>query len=164
MARITIGESTGPKLPMKIWYLGTLKQFIAKRIQAMFEKATRYAFRYPTIRGFVTTEQLWELPLQSKTAFDLDNVARDINRNLKAQAEESFVDTSRNTAAKSLQEHLDIVVHIINVKKAENAAAASLTAKKAERAKLVEILHVRNQQDLMAKSPAEIQAMIDALG
>lgn len=161
---ITFGETTCPRLPMKIWSLGLLKQFWAKRIQAMFEKATRKQFRYPTSRGFVTTEQLWEMPLKSKTGFDLDTTARSINANLKAQAEESFVDTGTNTTAQQLQEHLDVVVYIINVKKAEAASAASLAAKKAERAKLVEILHVRNQQDLMAKSPAEIQAMIDALG
>lgn len=161
---ITISETTGPKLPMKIWGWGIIQQARKKGIQAMFEKATRKQFRYPTSRGFVTTEQLWEMPLQSKTGFDLDNTAKAINANLKAQAEESFVNTGTNTAAQQLQEHLDVVVHIIKVKKAENAEAASTAVKKAERAKLVEILHVRNQQDLMAKSPAEIQAMIDALG
>lgn len=145
-------------------YQQVVNRLHRKDLKAMFEKATRKQFRYPTSRGFVTTEQLWEMPLQSKTGFDLDNTAKIINANLKAQAEESFVNTGTNTAAQQLQEHLDVVVHIIKVKKAENAEAASLAVKKAERAKLVEILHVRNQQDLMAKSPAEIQAMIDALG
>ena len=130
----------------------------------MFEQATRKQYRYPTTRGFVTTEQLWEMPLQSKTGFDLDTTSRTINANLKAQSEESFVESSTNTAAKQLQELLDVVVHVIKVKKTENAEAAALATKKAERAKLVEILHVRNQQELMTKSPTEIQAMIDALG
>lgn len=43
------------------------------------------------------------------------------------------------------------------------AAAAAAATKRAERARLVELLHVRKEQDLMNKSPAEIQAMIDAL-
>ncbi len=52
---------------------------------SMFEQAARKQYRYPTTRGFVTTEQLWEMPLQSKTGFDLDTTARTINANLKAQ-------------------------------------------------------------------------------
>jgi hypothetical protein len=129
----------------------------------MFEKATREAFRYPSAKGLITTEQLWELPLQSKTAFDLDNVARVLNREIKAQGEESFVDDTGNKVAQGLKERLAVVVHIINVKKTENAAAAAAATKRAERARLVELLHVRKEQDLMNKSPAEIQAMIDAL-
>lgn len=144
-------------------YQQALNRLQRKDLKAMFEQATRKQYRYPTTRGFVTTEQLWEMPLQSKTGFDLDTTARTINANLKAQSEESFVESSTNTAAKQFQELLDIVVHIIKVKKTENAEAAALATKKAERARLVEILHVRNQQELMTKSPAEIQAMIDAL-
>lgn len=129
----------------------------------MFEKATREAFRYPSAKGLLTTEQLWDLPLQSKTGFDLDSVARVISREIKALGEESFVDDTGNKVAQGLKERLAVVVHIINVKKTENAAAAAAATKRAERARLVELLHVRKEQDLMNKSPAEIQAMIDAL-
>lgn len=130
----------------------------------MFEKATREAFRYPSAKGLITTEQLWDLPLQSKTGFDLDSVARVISREIKALGEESFVDDTGNKDTQCLKERLAIVVHIISVKKTENAAAAAAATKRAERARLVELLHVRKEQDLMSKSPAEIQAMIDALG
>jgi hypothetical protein len=130
----------------------------------MFEKATHEAFRYPSAKGLLTTEQLWDLPLQSKTGFDLDSVARVISREIKALGEESFVDDTGNKDSQCLKDCLAVVVHIINVKKTENAAAAAAATKRAERARLVELLHVRKEQDLMSKSPAEIQAMIDALG
>lgn len=130
----------------------------------MFENATRNKYRFPSLRGELTAEQLWDLPLQSKTGFDLDNVAREINRNVKAQAEESFVNTTANPAKGQLEDKLAIVVHVINVKQAENETARNAAARTAERQRLLEILHVRTQEDLMKKSPEEIQAMIDALG
>lgn len=130
----------------------------------MFEKATRFAYRYPSNKGMLTTEQLWELPLLSKSNFDLDTVARSLNREIKARGEESFVDDTNDSTVQGLKERLAIVVHIIGVKKTENAEAAAAATKRAERARLVELLHVRKEQELMTKSPAEIQAMIDALG
>lgn len=128
-----------------------------------FELATRNKFRYPSIRGDLTTEQLWELPLQSKTGFDLDSVARGINQQLKAITEESFVNTSTNPAKPELEAKLAVIVHVIGVKQAENEAARKAGARKAERERLTEILHLRNQEELMKLDPAELQRRIDAL-
>lgn len=129
-----------------------------------FELATRNKFRYPSIKGDLTTEQLWELPLQSKTGFDLDSVARGINQQLKAITEESFVNTSTNPVKPELEAKLSVIVHVIGIKQAENEAARTAAARKAERERLSEILHLRNQEELMKLDPAELQRRIDALG
>ena len=129
-----------------------------------FELATRNKYRYPSTKGELTTEQLWELPLQSKTGFDLDNIARGIKRELNAITEESFVNTSTNPAKPELEAKLAIAVRIIEVKQAENEAARTAAARKAERDRLSEILHIRNQEELMKLDPAELQRRIDALG
>lgn len=133
-------------------------------MSTVFLRASREKFRFPSPKGELTTEQLWDLPLQSKTGCDLDTVARNISRQLKAQTEESFVTTSNNSLAETLQAQLTLVVFIIETKKKEAADAQTASTRRAERAKLLEILHLRTQQDLMTKSPAEIQAMIDSLG
>lgn len=129
----------------------------------MFEQATREQFRYPSLKGDLTTEQLWQLPLTSKSGFDLDTVAKTLNREIKAQGEESFVETSANPAKKVLNEKLAIVVHVIGVKQAENAREREAAQRRTERARLTEILHLRTQEQLMQLSPAELQAKIDAL-
>lgn len=129
-----------------------------------FETATRKQYRYPSCKGMITTEDLWQLPLTSKSGFDLDSVAKAINADLKARAEESFVTTSADPRKGVLQDMLAIVVHVIGVKQAENETARSLATRKAERDRLNEVLHVRTQAELLTKTPAEIQAMIDALG
>ena len=63
----------------------------------LFEIATRAKFRFDSLKGALTVEQLWELPLQSRTGVDLDTVAKGINASLKEVAEESFVPTARTS-------------------------------------------------------------------
>ena len=129
-----------------------------------FELATRNKYRYPSSKGELNTEQLWELPLQSRTGFDLDSVARGINTQLKSLTEDSFVETSTNPVKPELENKLAIVVHVIKTKQAENEANRNSAARKAERDRLSEILHIRNQEELMKLDPAELQRRIDALG
>lgn len=131
---------------------------------SMFENATRKQYRFPSSKGSLDVEQLWSLPLQSKNGTDLDTIAKTINAELKAQSEDSFVTPTNSTKTRELEEKLAIVVHIINVKQLENAERASAAARSAERTKLREILDLRNNEELLKLSPAEIQARIDALG
>lgn len=130
----------------------------------LFERASRQQYRFPSPKGDLTVEQLWQLPLQSTKAghADLDTVAKAINRGLKAQAEESFVDTTSN-ASKDEEAKLAIVVHIIGVKKAENAAALQRAEKATMKARLREVLAIRTQEDLLKKTPEELQSMLEAL-
>lgn len=131
----------------------------------MFEKALRKGYRYPSNKGPLTTEQLFALPLTSRNGTDLDNVAKAINHELKELTEDSFVAPTSNSARRTeLEEKLAIVVHIIGVKQAENAKQAAAAERKKQREQLQDILALRTQEELMKKDPAEIQAMIDALG
>ena len=79
----------------------------------IFEKATREKFRYPSAKGLLTTEQLWELPLTAKSGFSLDDVAKAVNAELKAVDTESFVATEANPAKATLETKLEVVKHVI---------------------------------------------------
>lgn len=129
----------------------------------LFERASREAFRFTSVRGLLTTEDLWDLPLKSKNMMDLDSVAKTANGELKLLSEESFV-TESNPKTELAQAKLDIVKHIIAVKQAENAAAASAAARKAEREKLKAILGDKQDAELKGLSADELRARIDALG
>lgn len=130
----------------------------------IFEHATRNAFRFPSIKGLISTEDLWDLPLQSKTGFDLDSVAKAVNAELKSTAEESFVTTTPTPRSKELEIKLEIVKHVIGVKLAENEAARTAAARKVEREKLTAILAGKQEAELQGLSKEELQARIDALG
>ena len=130
----------------------------------MFEKASRMKLRFSSSKGELTVEQLWDLPLQSKTGFDLDTLARAINRELRTLEDDSFVDTPRSNPRKiQLELSLEIVKRIIDVKQTENRQALNAADQRERRKRLEEVLHIRTQQELLSKSPAEIQAMLDAM-
>ena len=65
------------------------------------------------IKGQLTTEQLWDLPLQARSSLDLNTVAVEVNRELKGLAEESFVETRSNPRRGELEIMLEIVKFVI---------------------------------------------------
>ena len=129
----------------------------------IFEKGTRLRVRYDAVKGQLSIEDLWQLPLTSKTAPNLDDIAKACNRELKAADEESFVTVS-SAKNQLLQLKLDIVRHIINVKLAEKANAAKAVEVNAEKTRLLAILAQKQEQKLLAASEEDIQKMINNLG
>lgn len=129
----------------------------------MFEKAARTKLRFPSNRGDLSVEQLWDLPLTSKTGFDLDTIAREVNQSLKASTEDSFVTVRVNPQKTRFELSLDILKHIIQVKLAEADATAMAAARKAEKNRLIEILDQKKDQDLLGLSTEELQKKIAAL-
>lgn len=127
-------------------------------------KALRNKYRFPSNKGQLTIEQLFDLPLQAKNGFDLDSVAKEISRELREQAEESFVDRGSNPRKVVLEESLSIVVFVIETKQAENALARDRAARAAEKQTLLDALHNARARELMNLSPEELQQRIAALG
>lgn len=129
----------------------------------IFKQAAQLKMRFPSVRGFLIAEQLFDLPLTSKNGFDLDTVAKDVNKLLKEQAEESFVSTTENPLASVYQVMLDIVKEIIADKLAEAAAARTRSANAAERQSLLALLDEKNKDELKGLSKEELQKRINEL-
>lgn len=129
----------------------------------LFEIASRKAFRFTSARGALTVEQLWDLPLQSCSNFDLDSVARSVNTELKAVTEESFVTTAANPAKAELELKLELVKHVIAVKIAENKAISDRAAKADKRKKLIAALAQKEEQALGGMTKEEIEKELAAL-
>ena len=106
----------------------------------IFEQATRRAIRFESAKGDLSVEQLWDLPLQSRNQFDLDTVAKTVNRQLNAVTEESFVSVRENPAKETLSLKLEIVKHIISVKLQEAEEARNRANKASEKEKLLRLL------------------------
>jgi len=129
----------------------------------LFITASRRKFRFASERGDLTVEQLWDLPLTAKSGFDLNNVARGVNNELKGLAEESFVETSTNPRRKTLEQMLEIVKTVIATKQAESKAATDAAAKAALRAKLAEAIERKKDEKLGSASIEELEAQLAAL-
>lgn len=122
----------------------------------LFEIATRKAFRFQSNRGDLTTEQLWELPLTSRGGFDLDSVAKAVNAELKSVTEESFVATRVNPRKGDLETKLDVLKHIIAVKIAEAKAVTERIAKQEKRAKILDALAAKENEELSQASKDDL--------
>lgn len=129
----------------------------------IFEQATRRAIRFESAKGDLSVEQLWDLPLQSRNQFDLDTVAKTVNRQLNAVTEESFVSVRENPAKETLSLKLEIVKHIISVKLQEAEEARNRANKASEKEKLLRLLDEKQNEALRALTPEEIQERLKAL-
>jgi len=129
----------------------------------LFLQATREKFRFESPKGDLSVEQLWDLPLTSRTGFDLDTVAKAVNADLKASNEESFVNVNNNPAVSRLQAKLEVVKAIIEVKLAQAEATKKRAEKAAERQRLMEVLHSKKDQELQGLSVEEIERRLSQL-
>ena len=131
-------------------------------MEDLFAKATRDKVKFVTVKGEISIEDLWDLPLTSEKGFDLDSIAKKIAKELKDSTEESFVKPS--TKGSSLLElKLEVLKHIIKVKMEENEARKNVAEKKAKKEKLMEILAKKEDASLEALTPEEIRKQLEEL-
>jgi len=126
----------------------------------MFEKASRMKLRINTNRGVITIEDLWDLPLTStkSNVLSLQTVARGIAATIRSEVEEDFVGeaTNENVVA-NLQ--MDIIKHVIAVKKAENAAKAVALANEAHNAQIDDLIAAKQFEAKKEMTIEELQAL-----
>jgi len=130
----------------------------------MYKFAAQNRLRFESIRGELTAEQLFDLPLKSNSGFDLDTIARGVNAELKAMAEESFVETTTaNPRKKALEVSLEIVKDVIKTKQDANAARLSRAKRIEERRKILDALAAKKDQALTAASVDELEKKLAEL-
>lgn len=133
-------------------------------MEDIYKFVTKNSTRFPSKRGDLTAEQLFELPLKSQTGFDLDTVARTINNQLKGVSEESFVeDTSADPRKQALAVALAVVKDVIATKQAENRAAMMKSQRVAERKKILDAIAAKKDQALTTASMEDLEKQLAAL-
>lgn len=129
----------------------------------IFEYAVRNKLRFASIRGEMSVEQLWDVPLRSRDDFNLNVIAKGASKALKDIAEENFVETAKTAAHARSEAALEVVKYIIDTKLAEEATAKDRAAKKLEKEKLLAILAEKQDGKLSELSAEELQKRIAAL-
>lgn len=129
----------------------------------MFEQATRMKLRFNTPQGQLSVEDLWDLPLTSTTnKANLDAIAVGLYAELNSNRNISFVN-SGSAGDQTLQLKFDIVKHIIDVRKAENASAVEARARKDQKQRLLELINQKENESLAGKSIDELRKMVEGL-
>lgn len=129
----------------------------------IFEQASISKLRFESPRGELSTDQLWDIPLTSRNGFSLDDIAKAVNRQLKATAEESFVTPVSSGASTKLQLQLEILKHVIAAKMKARDDAAHAAERAQKKAKLLEVLAEKQEDGLRQLSVEELQAQIASL-
>jgi len=128
----------------------------------MFEKASRLKLRFPSTRGLLVVEQLWDMPLTSRDGFNLDEIAIELNKKIESSSSRSFV-TDSTPANDELKLQFEIVKHIIQVKLSDAKASKESAAKQERKKQLLAILADKEDEALAKMSKEEILAELEAL-
>lgn len=120
--------------------------------------ALRKQLRFDTVAGKVTCEDLWLLPLTSKTRANLNDIAVGLDDLIQKQPRKSFVeDTPKDNDDTQLK--FDIVMYVIETKRSEAKIIADAAERKAKREKLLELIDRKENQELENKGLDELRKM-----
>ena len=120
----------------------------------IYKLACTKKVRFKTANGFISTEDLFDLPLTSKNGMNLDVVAKTVYEALKNEESVSFVEKTSNPRKEGLELAMEIVKDVIRIKQEDAAAKAELASKVAKRDQLLRALSAKQEQEL-ANMPLE---------
>jgi len=127
----------------------------------MFEEATRLKLRFDTANGQLSVEDLWDIPLTGRR-LSLDNIAKDLHKQLKEQEETSFVSKKPSKSAR-LELKFNIVKHIIDVKLAEREAAEQRQVNEERKRRIQEAIANKEDENLQGMSLDELKKELEQL-
>jgi hypothetical protein len=129
-----------------------------------FEKASRKKLRFDTMRGALSVEDLWDLPLtaRGKAVTNLDDIARGLHKQLKSGDDISFVIADRKSD-ETVQLKFDIVKHIIDVRVTEAKRALEDEERAARKQRILAIIADRQDEDLRKMPTEELQKALVSL-
>ena len=123
----------------------------------MFEKASKMKLRISSSKGLLAVEDLWDLKLT-----DLNTIAKDLNKKVKEHGEEDFLAVS--TAEEAVDKlRFDLVLHVLNTKKAEAAAREDERERKLKRQRLLSVLERKQDQELDNLTLEQVEAQLKSL-
>lgn len=124
--------------------------------EKLFEMATRSKLRFPSTKGELSVEDLWDLSDK-----DLDVVYKNLKDQEVKSSEESLLDDA-NVAPK-LTAAIGIVKYIFTTKRNERLAEKERINKKLTQRKYIDALSKKQDEAIEKMSEAELRAMIDSL-
>jgi len=130
----------------------------------IFQQASRLKLRFETSRGLLSVEDLWDLPLTSKTGkTNLDDIGRPLLRQIVGSGEAPSLVDPQEKVSTMLQLSFDVVKAVIDVKVTERNTAAVAAANKEKKQKLLQILEGKENEALGNLSMEELRTQINAL-
>ena len=130
----------------------------------LFAQASRRKLRFDSPKGLLSVEDLWDLPLRSTHAgkASLDNIAIALNKELKEAGTTSFVDDAP-AGNEELRMGFEVVLHIIEVRKAENKTEELRRINAEKKQQILSIISAKENEALAGKSIDELRELVGTL-
>lgn len=125
---------------------------------ADYKKAVKNRYRYDIGKGAYSTEDLFDLPLET-----LDTLAQSLDKEISAANTTSYIANKRATSTLELENKRDIVVDVIRTKEADAEAKEFRKNKEATRQRIKDILLQNKLKEEESKSNEELEAMLAEL-
>lgn len=125
--------------------------------EKLFIKATRKKYRFDSSKGQLTTEDLWDLSLES-----LDRIAVALDDKIQKAGRKSFINKTTNTLTEDTAK-LDILKYVIETKQEDAARRMENQARAKERQFLEDLLKNKQMETLSAMSEKEIADRLAAI-
>ncbi len=128
--------------------------------------ALEQKWRFPSKRGPLTIEDLFDLPLTKNNGLNLDTVAIEINKQLQEkQGSTSFVESTVEKSAEinKLDTMLEIVKTIIKQRQEQNKANLQKAEIASKRQHLQKLIDQKQNEALASLSIEQLQEQLDAL-
>ena len=122
----------------------------------LFEKSTRKKLRFNTAQGVLSTEDLWDCSLTA-----LNTLAIFLNKLVKEDEEEDFLKEVPKALTTTKLE-FNVVLHILEIKKAEKLARTTAKENKENKDKLLAALARKQDDKIDNMSEEEIQKVVAA--
>lgn len=120
----------------------------------IFEQATRSKMRVQTIKGNLSVEQLWDLPVNV-----LDSIYGDLD-DLKDKSSKKSLLKEKSSADTELDLQLAVIKYIVEVKVTEQEAARTATEKKQHNQRILQLIQQKKNEELAGKSVEELEKML----
>jgi hypothetical protein len=124
----------------------------------MYKIAAKQKLRFDSTRGLIATEDLFNLPLE-----ELDIIARTYSKKTKESKEESFIKPVKTDTTSVFKLSLDIVKDVIADKIAARDIAQKAAETKLKKAKILDIMADKENDELKGKSLDDLKEMLDEL-
>ena len=122
----------------------------------MYKQASRLKLRFPTIRGPLSTEQLWDLS-QAQIAASIRGVKKILKKN--DDDELSFLEESKVVDIEN-QLRFDILKDVYLTKKKESDEARDAAEVKAHNQKILELISRKKDNELEEKSIEDLEKLL----
>ncbi len=121
----------------------------------LFEIATRKKYRF-SYKGWISVEELWDMSLS-----ELDDVFKWLNNLKKSLTSESLIKEDKEN--EDLNNKIEIVKYIFNVKKAEEDNRKHEAENAEKKRRILDILAKKQDEALENSSEEELKKMLDDL-